>query len=183
MDFAEVGVSGLKVAVLVLPGVPGLSSTGPESRSIGLSWARLFFLAALLGTSLMTFFSGGSVGGATLSSTGTPDEDLGLDSDPSPITANSPCSPDTGAFPVDFEPPSRDQKAQVEPADGGGACDAVAGGASTMVTPSSRLAAGSPEDATASELFDPTSGVGVPYHKPNHELDWGLGCAQLGGWG
>lgn len=101
-------------------GVPGLAGDGDGSpRSNDCVRTLLFFLdrAALIPDSLAGL-AGALFAGTVVSLISTLVDRWGLDSEPSPIIASSPCSGATGDLPLVFGPESLDQKAHVEPADG-----------------------------------------------------------------
>jgi hypothetical protein len=136
-------------------------------------------------------FKGSSLGRGVLISM---DFDLcGLFSELSPITASCPPSSCAACFPSDFEPVSRDQKAQVEPAFGadcfgGSFVTSSTGGASFMITSSGSFAAsaGSFPCATAcGGLVACAVSVALLDHSPNQELleavAWRLGGGFLPG--
>lgn len=120
-----------------------------SSKSIDCGRALLLFLdnAALIPDSFAGLL-GSLFSGALFSLISTLVDRVGLDSEPSPIMASSPCSGVAGVFAPVFGPESRDQNAHVEPADGwfadAGAegvdgvvgTDGADGGASSMTTSS-----------------------------------------------
>ena len=114
------------------------------SRSIDCGRVLLPFLerAALIPDSFVGLL-GVLFSGTAFSLMSTLVDRLGLDSEPSPIIAISPCSDATGVFAPGFELESLDQNAHVEPADGLFVCavvcaggEEVDGGASFMTTSS-----------------------------------------------
>ena len=99
-------------------GVPGRTGDA-SSRSIDCGRALLLFLdrAALIPVSFAGLL-GVLFSAAGLSPISTLVDRFGLDSEPSPMIASSPCSDVAGVFPPGFALESLDQKAHVDPADG-----------------------------------------------------------------